>query len=194
MNKKGAGSCPAHYLNSAKFEGLVIDKIKEHILTAENLTQLVHLVSEEMDSASKLYRDELDAISNEIINTSHRLDRLYDALETGGIDLNDIAPRIRELRKRQEKLRIRKAEIESFLSDRRVELASPEIVKSYVDDLRNLLNNSSLAERRAFIRNFVKEVKVTEDKVLLTYTIPLSPRGVLEEKVGVLSTVHHGGR
>jgi len=73
LNKKGAGSCPAHYLNSAKFEGLVVDKIKEHILTAENLTQLVHLVNEEMDGASRSYRDELDAISNEIINTSHRL-------------------------------------------------------------------------------------------------------------------------
>ena len=80
------------------------------------------------------------------------------------------------------------------MSDRRVELASPEIVKSYVDDLRNLLNNSSLAERRAFIRSFVKEVKVTGDEVLLTYTMPLSPRRVSEEKVGVLSTVQYGGR
>ena len=80
------------------------------------------------------------------------------------------------------------------MPDRRVELASPEIVKSYVDDLRNLLNNSSLAERRAFIRSFVEEVKVTGDEVLLTYTMPLSPKGISEEKVGVLSTVQYGGR
>ena len=192
--KKGAGSCEARYLNSEKFEGLVVDKIKEHILTAENLTQLVHLVNEEMDSASKSYRDEHDAISNEIINISHRLEHLYDAMETGKIDLDDLAPRIHELRNRQEKLQARRAQIESFLSDRRVELASPEIVKSYVDDLRNLLNNSSLAERRAFIRSFVKEVKVTGDEVLLTYTMPLSPEGISEEKVGVLSTVQYGGR
>ena len=194
LNKKGAGSCPAHYLNSAKFEGLVVDKIKEHILTAENLTQLVHLVNEEMDNASKSYRDELDAISDEVINISHRLEHLYDAMETGKIDLDDLAPRIHELRNHQEKLQARRVQIESFLSDRRVELASPEIVKSYVDDLRNLLNNSSLAERRAFIRSFVKEVKVTGDEVLLTYTMPLSPTGVSEEKVGVLSTVQYGGR
>ena len=48
--KKGAGSCPAHYLNSAKFESLVVDKIKKHILTSDNLTQLVQLVNEEMES------------------------------------------------------------------------------------------------------------------------------------------------
>ena len=89
---------------------------------------------------------------------------------------------------------MRRIQIESFLSDRRVKLASPEIVKSYVDDLRNLLNNSSLAKRRAFIRSFVKEVKVTGDEVLLTYTMPLSPTGVSGEKLWVLSTVQYGGR
>jgi len=112
----------------------------------------------------------------------------------GKINLDEPAPRIYELRNRQDNLQARKIQIESFLSDRRVELASPEIVKSYVDDLRNLLNNSSLAERKAFIRSFVKEVKVTRDEVLLTYTVPLSSTGVSEEKVGVLSTVHYSGR
>jgi len=29
--------------------------------------------------------------------------------------------------------------------------------------------------------------------VLLTYTVPLSPRGVAEERVGVLPTVQYGG-
>ena len=89
-----------------------------------------------------------DAISDETINISHRLERLYDAIETGKIDL---------------------------------------------DELRNLFNNSSLVERKAFIQSFVKEVKVTGDEVLLTYTVPLSPRRVPEEKAGVLSTVQYSG-
>ena len=192
--KKGAGSCSSHYLNSAKFEGLVIDKIKEHILTNENLARLVNLVNEEMDSTSKTYQDELYALSDEIINVSHRLERLYDAIETGNIKLDDLAPRIHELRDQQEKLQARRAQIDNFLSDRRVELASPEIVSLYINDLRNLLNNSSLSERKAFIRSFVKEVKVTGDDVLLTYTMPLTPGGISEENVGVLSTVQYGGR
>ena len=65
-------------------------------------------------------------------------------METGEIGLDDLAPRIHELRGRQEKLQARRAQIESFLSDRRVELVSPEIVSHYINDLRNLLNNSSL--------------------------------------------------
>ena len=136
----------------------------------------------------------MDAVSDETINISHRLERLYDAIETGKLGLDDLAPRIRELRIQQEKLQARKARLNNFLSGRRVELASPKIVESYTSDLRNLLSNSSLSERKAFIRSFVKEVKVTGDDVLITYTMPLSPKGISEEKVGVLSTVQYGGR
>jgi len=67
-----------------------------------------------------------------------------------------------------------------------------------LDELRVSTETRSVtntyAERRAFIRSFAKEVKVTGDSALLTYTIPLSPKGIPEEKVGVLSTVQYGGR
>jgi len=36
-------------------------------------------------------------------------------------------------------------------------------------------------------------VKATGDEVLLTYTMPLPPGGILEEKVGVQSTIRYGG-
>ena len=62
-----------------------------------------------------------------------------------------------------------------------------------MEDLRSLLNDSSLGERRAFVRSFVKEVKVTDNEVLLTYTIPTAPKGLTEE-LGVPSIVHYGGR
>lgn len=83
--------------------------------------------------------------------------------------------------------------MEHQLSDRRVELADAETVARCVSDLRNLLSESSLAEKKSFVRSFIKEVKVTGDEVLLTYTIPMLPRGVTEEKLPVLSIVHYGG-
>lgn len=191
--KKGSGSCQTRYLNTEKFEGLVINKIKEHILTEENLRELVRLVNEEMDNVAGDYREELGVIPDEIAGINNRLERLYDALETGKLRLEDLAPRIQQLRHRQEQLQARKWELETLLSDRRVELASLETVTRYVEDLRNLLGQSSLTERKSFVRSFIKEVKVTGGEVLLTYTMPLPPDGISEERVGVLSSVHYGG-
>ncbi len=191
--KKGTDSCPTRYLNSQQFENLVIDKIKEHVLTTDNLTRLVHMVNEEMDSLAIEYRQRLDNVIDEIADVDRRLERLYDALETGRIQLADLAPRIQQLRQRREQLQAARSQLEQELSARRVELADEETVAHCVSDLRNLLSESSLAERKSFVRSFVKEVKVTGDKVLLTYTIPMLPKGLTEEMLPVLSIVHDGG-
>ena len=45
-------------------------------------------------------------------------------------------------------------ELENLLSDRKVELADTETVKNYVADLHNLLGESTLVERKSFIRSF----------------------------------------
>lgn len=36
-------------------------------------------------------------------------------------------------------------------------------------------------------------MKVTGDDVLLTYTVPMLPKNLIEEKIPVLSIVHDGG-
>ena len=72
-------------------------------------------------------------------------------------------------------------------------LRNEEAVKRYVEDLRTLLGESPLTERRAFIRSFVKEVQVAGDQVVVTYTIPMPPKELVKE-ILVPPTVQNGGR
>lgn len=104
------------------------------------------------------------------------------------------AARIRELRSRQEQLLNRRSELETLMSDRKVELADLGTVKDYVDDLKQTLDESPLSERKAFIRSFVEDIVVTKKDVQLSYTAPLLPKGLAGEKVGVLPIVRYGGR
>ncbi|MFC1994721.1 recombinase family protein [Chloroflexota bacterium] len=191
--KQGAGTCQAPYLNSRKFEKVVIDKIKERILTEENLHELVRLVNEEIDTAASETRQRLETVMAEIADVHRRLGRLYDALETGKLTLNDLAPRIQALRQQEDQLQAARLNLEYLLADRGIQLADEEVVRSYVDDLREVLANSSIPEQKAFIRSFVKEVRVSGKEVVLTYTIPLPPEGTLQEPAAVLDTVHYGG-
>ena len=80
------------------------------------------------------------------------------------------------------------------MSDRKVELADLENITRYVDDLHELLKEGSLSERRTFIRSFVKEVRVTGNEALLSYSMPILPEKVTIEKDGVLPIVQYGGR
>jgi hypothetical protein len=151
LNKKGSGSCEARYLNSRKLEGIIIDKIKSHVLTSENLSKLAEFVSKELNSNLESCHEDLNTIEKELIDTYGRLQRLYDAIETGKISLDDMAPRIRELRERQTKLQNQKEKLLSILSEQKAEVPSKEEVTEYATDLRKLLEESSLVERKAFI-------------------------------------------
>ncbi len=194
LTKKGAGSCPSHYLNSRKLESLVVDKIKAHVLTPENLTSLAELVSDELNSNSATYCEELCTIENEVTDVSRRLERVYDAIETGKIALDDLGPRLHELKDRMERLQARKDGLRLSLTGQTAEVSTREEVAECAADLRSMLETSSLSERKAFIRSFVKEVRITGDDVLVTYTLPMLPAGATEERLPVLAIVHYGGQ
>jgi hypothetical protein len=192
LAKKGAGSCQAKRLNSKHFEGAVINEIKKRILTEENMIELVRLMNEEMDSTASECHERLHGINDGLQDTQRRLDRLYDAIETGKLENQDLATRIRELRIRQAQLQLSKEELEEKLSDRRVELADINTLTIYAADMRRLLDESGLPERRAFIRSFVKELVVKDNTVKVTYTAPFLS-GAITEEDSVLPIVHNGG-
>jgi site-specific DNA recombinase len=129
-----------------------------------------------------------------LTDINHRLERLYDAIETGKLNLDDVVIRIRELRQRQEQLQVKRIEIESQMSDRKVDLSDIETISCYVDDLHDLLKEGTLTEARTFIKSFIKEIRVTGNEVILTYSMPIMPDKVTIEKEGVLPTVQYGGR
>jgi len=56
-----------------------------------------------------------------------------------------------------------------------LELADLRTVTQYVEGLHSLLMESTLAERKSFIKSFIKEVRVTDSEVVLNYTIPMPP-------------------
>ena len=93
-----------------------------------------------------------------------------------------------------EQLQGRRIEIESRVSDSKVELADIEHITGYVEDLNALLKEGSLAERRAFIRSFIKEIRVTGEEAVLHYSMPILPEKITIEKEGVPPTVQYGGR
>ena len=61
-----------------------------------------------------------------------------------------------------------------------------EALKVYVEDLKSVLADSPLTERRAFIKSFAKEIRVDRREATIEYTLPMLPTKVECEKVGVL--------
>ena len=86
----------------------------------------------------------------------------------------------------------RKIQLEGHLSDRRVELASPETVRRFTNDMRKVLESNEFTEKKSFIRAFVQKIKVMGDQAVLTYLPPFNE--LIEKKLGVLCIEQDGGR
>ena len=137
-------------------------------------------------------RERLELLQDQIAEVDSRLGKLYDALETGEFKGGELAPRIKELFQKREELQQAKAEAEETLRNQAVDMADPRVVRDYVDDLRGLLERSSIIEQRGFLKSFVDRIEVGDSEVNMYYTIPMPPSSLPEETVGVIPFVHHG--
>ena len=85
-----------------------------------------------------------------------------------------------------------KAEAEETLRHQAIELADPEVVREYVQDLKALLEESSIVEQKAFLKSFVERIEVDDSQTKVIYTIPMPPDNPSAETVAVLPFVHNG--
>ncbi len=190
--RRGRGVCQTPILPKDRIERFVVDRIKQYILTEENLAELVRLTNEELAQTCEEERERLQLLEAQIADVDSRLGKLYDALETGEFKGGELAPRITALFRKKEELQQAKAEAEAALQERAIQLADPNVVKAYVQDLRGLLEESGMVQRRAFLRSFVERIEVGASDVRVVYTIP-GPRETLPtETVGVLPFVQDG--
>ena len=114
-----------------------------------------------------------DICDTELRDVNTRLSRLYDVLETGKLSLDELAPRIRELKKHQDELGKARIQIEADMVAQGVEEVDIDMVKSYTRDLKSLLEESDIIERRAFLRSFIKRIEISSDKAVVYYHLPL---------------------
>ena len=171
--KKGKGTCDTPRLNSKSFEKLIIDQIRENVLTESNIRDLVKLLDEEMDGAAREQRERLETIEQELEDVKKRLGRIWQLLETTDIEMADASERIKEHRDRQQQLEIAAEEARSMLAERRAVLDSADTIAAFAEEMSEFLKTSELTETRAFVKSFVKEVLVKPGRAAVIYSLPM---------------------
>ena len=177
--KKGRDACGTRSMNARKLEAFVIDRIKDNILTEENLMELVKITNEQLRVDRRRCEKQLDTLEQDNKELELKLGRLYAAIESGKVDIDDLAPRLRQLRAEQSQLKERQDEALDELSlagERRLSLKATQ---EYAGDLKNLLQSSSFMESKAFLRSFIRRVAFSGREVTIEYTVPVRPEKVL---------------
>ncbi len=190
-SKQGAEECRGHFIPKSKIENFIIDKIRNCILTDENLTELVRLTNEDLETSVGSDKQQLQLIQKQIVDVDSRLENLYDALETKAFSSEELAPRIRIMQSKKNELITKRTGIQSSLQSKP---AMPVFydIQEYVSDLKSLLAASPIVEQRAFLKLFVDSIKVDRNEITINYFLPMPPASNNTEVVGVLPFVMNG--
>jgi site-specific DNA recombinase len=175
---RGKDLCQARFINKDRMEAFVIDRVKANILTEENLTELVELTNEEIAQAQNENGERMAVIDGQIEDLRGRLHKHYNALETGNLEVKDLAPRIKELKAQIDDMERKRLDLTESVQGAKVGLLEAPVVKAYVSDLKGLLSKGSIVEQKSFLRSFIKRVEVNLPQVVIDYTIPLATKKV----------------
>ncbi|MFQ5872999.1 MAG: recombinase family protein, partial [Dehalococcoidia bacterium] len=191
--RNGRQVCDMKPVPQTVIEPLVMEKVRDLILRQEHIEELVRLTNEELAGSLEQERQRLDALDDQLNSVNRRLERLYDALETGKLALEDLAPRIQDLRKQRNLLSRAREEVHETLEAGHVELVNREEVLGYLKDIQAVLGAGTVAERRTILKSFVERIEKQDSQATIFYSLPLPPAQVNTEPMGVLDTVHYGG-
>jgi hypothetical protein len=196
--KEGPEACRSGLVSRARLEDAVVHQLKDRVLTDDNLSALVSLVNEEMNKERRGARERIAAVDAQLRTLNGRLDKLYVALETGHVNMADIGPRIKALRQEIEAAEEQKRDIlAQEAAPLRVNGAE---VRRCVEDLRELLADGTIMERKSWLRTWVKRISVDKKRGgTIEYTLPLAQNARGLPTMGglnglVLSTVQNGCR
>lgn len=192
-HQDGKTACAGVRVSKHEIEGLVMSRVRDLILDDANLHLLVGLVNDQLSQLQIDERERLEGAERKIAGFKRRLQRNYEALESGLLDLEELAPRIRELRQDIREAERERDKIAARLSEREATAISLEAVLPYAQKLRDTLRIGSFKERKAFLAGVVSCIHVGRESVEIDYRLPLPQRPTEELGSPVLQSVVFGG-
>jgi site-specific DNA recombinase len=140
----GPEACPGRWLPKHKIEQFIINRIRDNILTDDNLSELIRLTNEEIEGLVWDEKERTKLLDGRIRDVVDRLERLYDALETGRFAADELAPRIRALDVRKSELQEAQEEAMNVSAVAKVRINDIDVIRAYVEDLKTLLGSAPI--------------------------------------------------
>ncbi len=121
---------------------------------------MVDITNEELRGNRRRAQSELTSADQSIEPAGHKLTRLYASLEGGKVDLDGLAPRLKQLRAEQRALDEGRDQVLAETNEpagMELDLAN---IQQYAGEIRAVLESSACLERKTFLGSFMREGRV----------------------------------
>ena len=113
-------------------------------------------------------------LRHRLIRVRKSIDRLIGAYQEELITIDELRGRTPELRRQEQALHRELQSVIDRAKDRETYLQLAETLTGFLERLRSSAETLDITERQRIVRLLVKEVLVSEDKIVIRHSIPLS--------------------
>ena len=165
--KSGVESCKGHRLPAKTFEENVIAELLERAFSFENVKSVAKEIRKEIAERRK----PIQKIKKAIKEIDEKLQRYYEAFETGALEVADVAERLKSLKqdKVQQEIELReRLSIDSLPKD----VLSKGNIEALQDNLKALFATATPAAKKQWLQIILEKIVITGDDVMFHGSAP----------------------
>ncbi len=187
--RKGKTACPGQTLPMDFLDRLVVDQLSNHIFTPERLSVILSEMAQKVANEETTKKSRLADLQSESRDIDQRLDRLYEAIEQGVVNLDA------KLKDRVNGLKNRKEELQRLIASacqRRIDshqAISPDRLERFAAVIKENLHNGPIAFRKAYLGLFISKVEVDKPNGVIRL---IGPKKALENGIKNLEALGSG--
>jgi site-specific DNA recombinase len=162
--KQGKTACKGRSIRMDKLDTLVTQHLIQRLLTTERLTETIASIVAQRATKVAEVDGRLQTLQTEISEAESKLKRLYQMVEEGLTDLDEI------LKGRIDALKQQRERAQTALDRIRVNAAPPtdipaEIIETFGRMMRENITSGEIPFRKAYLRSVVDRIEVDDDVI-----------------------------
>ncbi len=168
-HRKGAPRCLFRNVRADNFDDWLLGELLEKVVTVETMQQTVHELSDVTSQWAKEREAQRAQMVRDLRDLEGRRNKLYDLLETHGKDtpnLADVTDRLRLRNAVITAVQIRLERLEKPHKPSNLHKLDPLLA---VEVMREVVMDGDGQKKRAFVGAFLKQVTISNDKVIVAY-------------------------
>ena len=186
---QGNHACQSANLPMEKLDELILGHLTERILAPERLHALITELRKRTQAAKDNERETVKALEKQLKGTEERLARLYEAIETGTIELDEtLAKRVQTLKAAKESalIELAGARRQQFIPTARI---LPSNIEAFSYAIRKRLRESPPEFAKRYLQVLVDEIVINGNEATIRGSYDKLAMAVHKTKEGDLNQV-----
>lgn len=165
--RQGKTGCEGRSIRMDKLDHLVAGHLEDRLLQPKRLETILSSLLDRRQERAERRREHLAELNRRITETDQRLNRLYDAIESGVAALDDVGlkDRIANLKAIRDQATADAERIRMTLDGSGDRAVTPEMIDALSETARRSLRIEGGGYRRDHLRAFAQRVEVGDDEV-----------------------------